>query len=75
MLRHQVILQNDGPRFVKVILPIQTRLLQNALFQAKPIAPRLNQAFSWHNFSPMSKNRRTLNPDQISATKCLNICP
>jgi len=33
-------------RFVNAILPIQMRLLHNALSQATPIDVRLNQAFS-----------------------------
>ena len=37
---------NYPPRFVNVTLPIQTRLLRNAMSHATQIDPTLNQAFS-----------------------------
>jgi len=37
---------NYPPRFVNVILPIQTQLLQNPMSHSTPIDPALNQAFS-----------------------------
>jgi len=55
---------NYPPRFVNVIQPIQTRLLRNALSQATPIDPRLNQAFSLLSTVQVSTNT-TPGPDNI----------
>jgi len=58
---------NYPPRFVNVILPIRTRLLQNALSHATPSDPRLNQAFSLEKLPSAvqdSKNT-TPGPDNI----------
>ena len=64
------------PRFVNVTLPIQTRLLRNAMSHTTPIDPDLNQDFSINELLSAINDVRTLHPDQAtSATKCLNICP
>jgi len=58
---------NYPPRFVNVTLPIQTRLLRNAMSHMTPIDPDLNQDFSINEL--LSANNDTKNttpgPDNI----------
>jgi len=58
---------NCPPRFVKVTLPIQTRLLRNAMSHMMPIDPHLNQAFSFNELlSAISDTKNsTPGPDNI----------
>jgi len=67
---------NYPPHFVKVTLPIQTRLLQNTMSHTTPIDPALNHAFSINEFLSAINDTKNTTPDQTtSATKCLNTCP
>jgi len=58
---------NYQPRFVNVILPIQTRLLRNAMSHMTPIDPDLNQAFSINELlSAINDTKNTTpGPDNI----------
>ena len=58
---------NYPPRFVNVTLPIQMRLLRNAMSQTTPIDPALNQAFSINELlSAINDTKNTTpGPDNI----------
>jgi len=72
MLANQFALSNSclnyPPRFVNVTLPIQTRLLRNAISHTMPIDPDLNQAFS------MNELHSAINDTKNTTPRLENIC-
>ena len=53
---------NYPPRFVNVTLPIQTRLLRNAMSHATPIHPDLSQAFSINELLSATNDTKNTTP-------------